>query len=57
MQDLVAETAAWREKAKAAGPGWRVWRYEEANGLLIVWRFRLLAPGDEPDGLGTIVGP
>lgn len=57
MQDLGAESAHWRRLAQEAGPGWRVWRWEEPNddGLRLVWRFRLLAPDEKPEGLGDIM--
>lgn len=55
MQDLGAESAHWRALAEQAGPGWRVWRWEEVEGDTILWRFRLLAPGEKPEGLGYII--
>lgn len=59
QQDLGAEADEWRAKARAAGDGWRVWRWEEYLDAMpyIIWRHRLLAP-DEPlpeDDPGGIV--
>ena len=56
-QNLRAEADEWHAKARAAGEGWRVWRWEEYTDDLpfIIWRHRLLAPGeplpDDPGGL------
>lgn len=57
MQDLRADNAHWIAKARAAGPGWRVWRWEEPDPpLMIVWKFRLLAPGEPvPDEQGVVI--
>ena len=56
MQDLGADTEHWTDLARQKGPGWRVWRWEElADEMMIIWKFRLLAPGEEPDGVGVLI--
>lgn len=59
MPDFRAEQSEWIEKARAAGPGYRVWRWEEHVDRMpyVIFRFRLLAPGEpEPDDLtGTVI--
>lgn len=58
MQDLRADNEHWCAKAREAGPGYRVWRWEEAidRDPGLVWRHRLLAPGEPvPADPGVII--
>lgn len=60
LQDLAAEQAEWVAKAEAAGPGYRVWRWEEYLDAppFLIWRHRLLAPDEDlPDEPGVVLYP
>lgn len=60
VQDMRAEQTEWQAKARAAGPGWRVWRWEEVDTerAQVTFFFRLLPPGeDAPDVWGTVIQP
>jgi hypothetical protein len=59
-QDWLAEQNAWRAKARAAGPGYRVWRWEDVDTerAQVTFYFRLLGPGEEaPDVWGAVIEP
>ncbi len=55
IQDFTPTPLTGGGRAREAGPGWRVWRGEEptGNGLRLLWRFRLLAPGETSEGRAT----
>lgn len=57
MQDLAAEARHWRQLAKERGPGWRAWRWEDVEDNRIVWKYRLLAPGEDGEGEGVVLRP
>jgi hypothetical protein len=59
-QDWKAEQKTWLAEARAAGPGYRVWRWHEViePERQEVCHFKLLAPGEKlPDGAGVVVEP
>lgn len=61
MQNFRAEGAEWVAKARAAGMGWRAYRWEDRvdHPPFVIFRFRLLAPGEAmPDDVaGCVIGP
>lgn len=59
MQDIRADNEHWCAKVREAGPGYRVWRWEEYLDRMpfLVFRYRLLEPGEpEPDEPGSVIG-
>lgn len=57
MQNLRAEADHWYALARKKRPGWRVWRWEEVEDNRIVWKHRVLAPGEDGQGEGVVLRP